>query len=280
MAERNPLNLYSYTHSMWRLFILLCSVFCLSFSEINKQPDFKLTDGKVLVKDKLYCLYEQLEPGSRSFQIKTPDGEVVIVCRVKVEGVPEGRNVKNYFSILFIPSGKELNLRYNRKFPDRFINSVVSYDILQDGFWNESGAQKLYNDLQMDKDLMFTPSKIDYVYNNALSEKIGSAVIDITTDKRIIINDSATYKYSIRNNYTRNHRYWQGTDEIRYRIYDNDSNLCAEVGVGHHLSKVPKNISVVLYPEGELYYLRHLDAGNENAVITAAVKLILVRKWK
>ena len=258
-------------------FIAIVCLCCCAFS-LRDAKSALLKDGKIWVNNSIYCLYEEPKKGSRSFNIITPDGEVVIVAVVKV--VEKEGKVHNYFTIKFIPTAKELNIRYSKNFPSAFIQSLVDNDVIQDGVWNEYGAIQLFNRWSLDNDAIINPETSEFVYNAELSGKLADHNIIINTQKQIFINDSLVYKYTAWNNFMRSSQYRKGNDGTYYRIYDLDSNLQTEIAVYDHRSEMKNNVQMIIMPEQKLYYFNHINCKDEKAVLNTAIKMLIIKKWR
>src|SRR5690606_24666892 len=126
-----------------------------------------------------------------------------------------------YFNIKLIPPYKELNIKYYKDFPDRFIETLVSYDVIQSGIWNEYGARQLYEHWMMSDDAITEVASNQFVYSKSLALKLaGYEVSCKTNDRQVLINDSLVYTYWVWDNWTRDYRYRKGIEELYYHIYD------------------------------------------------------------
>ncbi len=256
---------------------IIC-VLCFGFKPGDSNILITKKGNKVLVNDKVYCLYEETQKGSRGFQISTPDSEVVIMANVKVKNIVHDTKVHNYINVLFVPSAQELNLTYDRRFKDRFLESLAKHDVLQSGIWNEAGAAALFKEWSLSPDAIIEPETGDYIRNSELSQKISGVNIRIDSGKYIYLNDTHAYTYKYINNWTKGYQYKKGWENAYYYIYDRDSNLRAEIRIGDERSTAKRNISMIMMPEQQMYYLTNLKARDERSVLSTAVKMLLLSK--
>jgi hypothetical protein len=255
--------------------ILLLCLFCVSFAPADEHK-ISYVKNKVFVDNKLYCLLDETKAGSKSFSVAAPDGETLIIANVKVEGRLKEGEVDNYYQVMFVPSARDVKIKYDKRFRADFIKALVRYEVFQNGVWNEYGANMLYEELALSDRAIIEPAQAGVFKNDELTEKIQKANIRVDSARYIYINDTLAYTYSGRSNWARGYRYKKGIEGTYYYIKSKDDKLKAEIRIGDHRSSLTKNIRLIKMPEQKMFYFTNVKGDDEKTLITTAIKLLLI----
>lgn len=281
-----------------RLFSLILSLFtcCISMAQ-----DIKMHDGKVLVNNNPYCLYEQdgnkapvLEISNVSSIIKdnpdisgsdfhnyifsTPDGEQSIFVIAKVLAATDNAFLQYYYCIRFPQLAKEINITYHPYLVEYLAKDIVKYDVFSDGHWNEGGAEKLASAWEKkisvisDKSIASGESRFYNVSPILSPEEENNTSIKVSHQK-IYVSDTLFGSYELSTNIKAIGVRGSAKDDRLYIIYDTHHN---ELGA----FRVPMlRSSVFFLPSGKKDYIEILTAQrNEAILIRLAVKILLAVK--
>ena len=158
-----------------------------------------LPDGRLMVQDTLFCLYERSGAEFEDYVFSTPQGEQLVFATARQLADPAQNYLIPVYTISMPLLGTELYIVWHPLRMEALVHDLVRYQVFREGRWDEDGARALLQAWSR-KNGIISEKKISsslLADINTRQEFIAAELDQIhIRQQQIFLNDSllATYK--------------------------------------------------------------------------------------